>query len=61
MGPGGWWGFGFRRYVDLEMDRAFRISRALIALSISDALDQGALPEGGGCGVAPPQMAAYPF
>ena len=32
-GSGGWWGSGFRSYVDIEMDHAFRISRCLIALS----------------------------
>ena len=32
-GSGGWWGSGFRSYVDLEMDNAFRISRCLIVLS----------------------------
>ena len=44
-GPGGWWGSGFRSYVDLEMDHAFRISRALIALSDSDSSDQWDLPK----------------
>ena len=32
-GPGGWWGSGFRIYVAVEMDRAFRISRCLVAIS----------------------------
>ena len=32
-GSGGWWGSGCRSYVDIEMDNAFRISRALIVLS----------------------------
>ena len=45
-GSGGWWGSGFRSYVDLEMDHAFRISRALIALSDSDSSDTGDLPRG---------------
>ena len=34
---GCWWGSGFRRYVDLEMDSAFRISRFLIVVSDSDS------------------------
>ena len=44
-GSGGCWGSSFRSYVDLEMDHAFRISRALIALSDSDSSDQGDLPK----------------
>ena len=32
-GSGGWWGSGFRSYVDVEMDPSFRISRCLFALS----------------------------
>ena len=41
----GWWrGSGFRGYVDLGMGRAFRISRAPIALSDSDSSDQGGHP-----------------
>ena len=43
-GPGGWRGSGFRSYLYLEMDHAFRIPRALIALSDSDSYDQGAAP-----------------
>ena len=43
-GSGGWWGSGFRSYVDLEMDHAFRISRALIALRDSDSSDAGDKP-----------------
>ena len=43
-GSGGWRGSGCRSYVDLEMDHAFRISRALIALSDSDSPDRVDLP-----------------
>ena len=43
-GSGGWWGSGFRSYVDIEMDHAFRISRALIALRDSDSSDAGDKP-----------------
>ena len=47
-GAGGWRGSGFRIYVDLEMDRAFRIPRALIALIDSDSSDRWTFPGGGG-------------
>ena len=43
-GPGWWRGSGFRSYVDMEMGRAFRIPRALIALCDSDSSDRGGLP-----------------
>ena len=38
-GSGGWWGSGFRSYVDVEMDRAFRISLCLVALSGDSSSD----------------------
>ena len=41
---GGWRGSGFRSYVGVEMGRAFRTPRALIALSDSDSSDAGGLP-----------------
>ena len=48
-GAWGWWGSGFRIYVDLEMDQASRIPRALIELIDSDSSDRGwPSPEGGG-------------
>ena len=39
-----WWRIGFRIYVALEMDHAFRTPRALVALSDSDSSETGRLP-----------------
>ena len=36
-GSGCWWGSSFRSYVDLEMDKDFRISRMLVTLSDSSS------------------------
>ena len=38
-GSGGWWGSGFRSYVDVAMGHAFRISRCLITLSEDSSSD----------------------
>ena len=40
-GSVGWWGSGFRSYIDLGMDHAFSTHKALIALSDSDSSEIG--------------------
>lgn len=58
-GSGRWRGSGFLSYEDLEMDHAFRISRALNSLTDSDYSDEGGPPARSKRIVNAVEMASY--